>query len=379
MPRSTTIWFGAALLSATLLVLLPSQPFREGHFEFYLLSWFHLYTAACTAIMAVLLTQLMRTNRSIAALTIVAVALLLPFAGQLLLGQRFVSGQVELLDKIEEAKSLLAMMQSSGLYGVLKLYSALVLLVPLSLLGCLWMLVRQRPTPPMALFYISSSLGLVLLASQFRFHNYGSYAMYLPPLLAAQHFIMTRLVRRTEMIGLVTIAAILAYAPPARSQLFIPWSPGNDFYYSLTRNIYPVLAQNCLDRPGIVLATSDDGHYISYHTDCSVLANNFLLTELHENKIRETRRLLSLSPEQLLASAMPVTYVFARFTNLFTKGPDGKPVVSSLEELRSANSKLFSALLLSEPAALNPRYKILKELRFPGDDGFAYARLFEIR
>ena len=128
-----------------------------------------------------------------------------------------------------------------------------------------------------------------------------------------------------------------------------------------------------------MLATSDDGHYISYHTNCAVLANNFLLTEQHENKVRETRRLLSLLPEQLLASATPATYIFARFTNLFTKGPDGKPVVSSLDELRRANSVLFSALLLSDPAALGPRYKILKELRFPGNDGFAYARLFEIR
>ena len=41
--------FAIALLVATQLVLLPSEPYRQGMFEFGLLSWFHFYVAACTA------------------------------------------------------------------------------------------------------------------------------------------------------------------------------------------------------------------------------------------------------------------------------------------------------------------------------------------
>ena len=379
MPRASTLWFGAALLVATLLVLLPSQPFRHGQFEFYLLSWFHLYAAACTAIIAVLLSRLPRSNHSMAIIAGIAFVMLLPFAGQLLLGKRFVSGQIELLDKIEEAKSAAAMVRTGGLYSVLKLYSGLILLVPLTLAGCAWMIIKRQPAPPMLHFFVSSFLGLLLLLAQFRFHNYGSYALFLPLLLAAQHLLQSRPALRTAGMGLLTIGILLAYAPPIRSQLFIPWSPGNDFYYGLTRSMYPTMAQACSTRPGTVLAANDDGHYISYHTACSVIANNFLLTELHEEKVREARRLLNLTPQQLLESGASVQYVFARFTSLFTRGADGKPVVSSRDELQRSNNKLVSTLLLSEPASLGQRYHLLKELRFPGDDGFAYARLFEIR
>ncbi len=40
--------------------------------------------------------------------------------------------------------------------------------------------------------------------------------------------------------------------------------------------------------------TAFDGHYIRFHTDCSVIANNFLVTPQHEQKYMEASRLLSM-------------------------------------------------------------------------------------
>ena len=50
--RLQVIAFGAALLATTLLVCIPSEPWQRGFFEFYTLSWFHFYIAACVAVFA---------------------------------------------------------------------------------------------------------------------------------------------------------------------------------------------------------------------------------------------------------------------------------------------------------------------------------------
>jgi len=36
------------------------------------------------------------------------------------------------------------------------------------------------------------------------------------------------------------------------------------------------------------------------------------------------------------------------------------------------------SLLFTPAADLDPHYRLIKELRLPGADGFAYARLFEL-
>jgi hypothetical protein len=45
-----SITLATTLVATTIIVCLPSLPFRLGRFEFYTLSWFHLYIAAGSAI-----------------------------------------------------------------------------------------------------------------------------------------------------------------------------------------------------------------------------------------------------------------------------------------------------------------------------------------
>ena len=63
--RFQVIAFGAALLTTTLLVCLPSEPWQRGFFEFYTLSWFHFYIAACVAVFSILLVLIERNTRNV--------------------------------------------------------------------------------------------------------------------------------------------------------------------------------------------------------------------------------------------------------------------------------------------------------------------------
>jgi hypothetical protein len=67
-PAAELRVFGVALVAATLLGLLPSEPFREGMFEFGLHSWFHLYAAACTALAMAFMAWRSASRRTVGAL-----------------------------------------------------------------------------------------------------------------------------------------------------------------------------------------------------------------------------------------------------------------------------------------------------------------------
>ncbi len=377
-PARSAHVFIAALLGATLLILLPSLPFREGRFEFYLLSWFHLYVTGCSAAVVALLIHLPCNRRSLLLIGSIGLLLAAPLLRQVLLGQQFVSGQLQMLDQIEEARSVLGMMHFTGLGSVIRYYSGLILLAPFVLIGCVWVLARRRPDMPQQFFLVFNALGVLLLLAMFRLHNYGSFALYLPVLLAAQQAIDQRPQQRAALLGLAVVGVLLAYALPIRKQLLVPLAPGNDFYYGLTRAVYPPLASACRERPGAVLAAADDGHYITYHTSCAVIADNFLMTAQHEEKFAQVQRYLAMTPAELAAEPRPFRYVLVRFTSLFTPGPDGKPSIQAAAQLRVNNPRLVADLLLSAPDAWGSQYRLITERRFSDSDGLAYARVFEL-
>ena len=92
--RPRILGFAGALLVATTLMCIPSEPWRRGFFEFYTLSWFHFYVAACVAVFSVLLSWMPRSGRNIAILGLAAGAALIPLFGALSFGSEFVSGEL---------------------------------------------------------------------------------------------------------------------------------------------------------------------------------------------------------------------------------------------------------------------------------------------
>jgi hypothetical protein len=149
---------------------------------------------------------------------------------------------------------------------------------------------------------------------------------------------------------------------------------GSHFAYGNILSIWPRLSQLCHERPGLVLADIEAGHWIRYHTDCSVMANVFLLTPQHAAKVRENTHLLLLTPQQLIEERKDIRYVLVFHAVLLRTAPNGAetPV---LDLLRQQLVPMERELLGPEAAIPKPFVKRW-EVRTP--QGQIYARLYEI-
>ena len=351
LPLRAVSFFSAALLVTTLLVLLPSLPFRQWRFEFYTLSWFHLYVAAGTAAAALAFAALANTRRNLLLVGAIGAALLIPLVGQIAAARTFVAGTLEGLDVIAEMRSLPRMAASApGRNDLTLLYSLLVWLAPLAAGFSAWRAWRERRSPRL-FFWICCIAGLALLVVQLRLHYFGSFALYLPWLVLAQDLI-TRWPARNRLITLgATCALAIAYWIPARYQLTQVVAPSGNVSFRALRPALATLHDACAREPGIVLADVDAGHYIRYYTDCSVIADNFLLTPQHVTKLEQVRYLTSQSAEALRQVAPAVRYVLAR------------PVIMSVGD---AVPPLTAELLQSE-AAPPAGYVLLRQVNIHKD------------
>jgi len=379
MPWNSTMSFAAALMVAMLVIALPSQPVRQGSFEFYLLSWFHIYIAACTAVAALLLSKLPYSRRNLLIVVAFVVLAAVPLLGQLALGRDFVAGNLDMLQNISEVKGIRALFLSRGLRWLFDYYSLLLLLVPFAMAGCAWLVYKRETPAPVAFFCICSLAGLALLLSQFRMHPYGSFALFLPVIAAVDRYATQRPEKYRLVMALATLAVVISFALPAKDQLFIRQQPGNDAYYALTRPAYALMHEGCARDPGLVLAGSDAGNYVRYHTECSVIANNFLLTPQHAAKIRELNAVLDLTPEEFLKSGYRVRYVLVTLPDITsTRMSAGSRAVRSPRDLIGARPRLVAALLGAPADSLGPHFRLLADYNYGGPNGIPLARLYEL-
>ena len=136
------------------------------------------------------------------------------------------------------------------------------------------------------------------------------------------------------------------------------------------------LQQACAKEPGIVLADNDAGHYIRYYTQCSVIANNFLLTRQHEDKIRQIDHLRSLSARELPSAAPYVRYVLVR--------PASIGLLQQGERYTSYSRtapQLVKDLLLKPLDQVPPNYVLIGQADVRAarpEDSVPYIRLFKI-
>jgi hypothetical protein len=376
MPTRTTLYFGGALLATTLALLLPSLPFRLGYFEFYTLSWFHLYVAAGTAIAAVAMAYLPKSNRNLGILALVAVVLLLPLAHQIVRAGVFLTGKSTRLETIVEMMPPLSLARSLGGRMDLTLtYSLLVWLTPLTVIYCAWMGWRER-TSGRLLFWVCCILGLALLTMQLRLHYFGSFALYLPWLVAAQG-LATRWPTQHKLVALLSVLGLLlAYWMPGRYQLALAQQPSADPSFRGLRKMMTTLEKACATQPGVVLADNDAGHYVRYYTECSVIANNFLLTPQHGEKIREIDRLTALSAAQLPSAAPYVRYVLVRAVSIVREGSTVKYMSYSQQA-----APLIEELLLKPVEKVPAGYTLLDQLDIRSvheDSTVPYVRLYRV-
>jgi hypothetical protein len=377
LPRHLTLFAGTVIL-ATLLVALPSLPLREGHFEFYTLSWFQVYCATCTAILCVLLSRLPFNARNAWILGVAMLVMAGVIIGQVLFAGRFFTNAISGMGDIGEVQSPWHTLHSpGGIEHVAREYTLLIFLAPVTLLMCLWRLWRDQQAER-ALFWIACILGLVLLLQQLRLNYYGSFALYLPWLLLADGLARRRPARVPVVLGVLGCALAAIYWPAFADNLFARRNLANDPIYEVTRQIYPAFAAACAQHPGIALAEPSDGHYIRFHTDCAVIANNFLVTPLQEQKTLEEQHLLSLPAAQLPQTAPYVSYVYVRRAHLFYVLPNDDLVPAPKDLPGYPDLPLVKELLDAPPTQLPPHFRLLKELFFPGHADAPYARLFAV-
>jgi hypothetical protein len=356
LPRRSATYFCATLILGTVAILIPSLPFRLGRFEFYTLSWFHLYVACGTAISVLLLAWLKMTGRNLALLLVAAVALLAPLGRQVVLAQSFLAGTIARLDRIIEMESVLKMAsEPRGLVDVSMIYSFLIWLAPFSIAYCAFKGWTERRSGRL-FFWVCCVLGLPLLLTQYRLHYFGSYALFLPWLVMVEDLAWRNLDRRKQVMLVASLAFLMMYILPIRYQLTSFAEPAADPNFRALRPILGDLQKACAADPGIVLADNDAGHYIRYYTDCSVIANNFLLTKQHEEKIRQIDYLTSLSAKDLPVAAPYVRYILLRPVTIGVLKDQFRYVAYSEQPVQ-----LIADLLLKPIDQVPPGYVLIEQ------------------
>lgn len=363
--------FAAALVVSTFLFLLPSQPFRLGMFSFYLHSWFHAYVSVCTAVLCCFLGRVPRKPNTVLIAILLALILAIPIVPQIYRGGSFVLGELTELDRMGEVASIFDWVSTGRTHFMMNWYSGLVWLLPVGVFWTVWRL-RRAATDHDIFFMVMTLVGTALLLQQFRLEYFGSFALYLPLCLILDEAMRRHAPRR--WIYLATAAAVTALAYlPVFEVLHFRLPPGGSIHYAASQRLFRELKDACKRRPGVVLADHNDGHYVTFHTDCSVISDNFIVTAQDEEKLRLTDRLLHSSFAEALAAAPYVRYVLLiRRDAVLT--PEKQQCGASCSE----NAGLRRELLFAE-RPLPSRLKLLQEIEIKLDGQFeVYGRLFEV-
>ena len=366
---------GAALIISQTLMLLPSEPFRLFFFELTTFSWFHFYVALCSGMALVLMRQFPLTRRNLVivggTLALLAVPLIVPF----FIGANYVAGGQIGLPEIAEVNSPLELMLlADSVFGGARYYGYLILLAPVILAAFIWLAIKASNDRERFLA-IAAVFGLVMLLTQFRFHPFGSWA-----LLVGGAYFIARLgeahdVKPSVLAGGSLIVLLLLMQPALRYQLFKKQVPGLNVEYAVIHQILDEFADICADAPGVVLSAQDDGHAVRYHTDCSVLSNNFLLTEQHGEKLILAKQLLESDPSEIQSAAPYLDYVLVHLYDIYATTKLGALPIPP-ETLKELNPPLFYELAIEQNVP--PNFELIAELRVDDERDIPYAQVYRI-
>jgi hypothetical protein len=363
--------FAGALLAVTQLVLLPSEPYRNGMFEFGLLSWFHFYVAACTAAALAFMAWRPFTRANLGWLVALCAALTIPLLAQIAGGAGFLAGTFSILEQIVEVRSPYKLFTDTwGPVDTASHYSWLLLLAPLLLVYYGFRVCREA-RPQLLYYAVLVTFGLALLLDQFRLHYFGFIGLVTGGLLLVEELRARRGWHRGLTFVLTFAVVVIAYQPALRQRLFIVYAPGADPEYASAFAIFLDLRELCAQDPGVVLASPDDGSPILFHSECSVIANNFILREPDKAHIDEIDRLMRLSPAEIRAERPDVKYIFVRTRDFSLLDGNVARLV--------ADSPIAKQLFIDETPP--PGYTLVKTVRRRiGEDGPAgtYARLYKV-
>ncbi len=311
-PRRSMLAFSGALLASMQIVLWPADTFRAGLFDFGLLSTFHLYVAVCTSVCLLYMGSWTFSKRTLSLLTLLGLVLTAPIAAQAVRGLEFIAGRFSILPDIVEAQSVFKLMTAeSGPMDAVSYYSWLVVAAPVLIALHAWKILTKQPAERL-FFSIWVVFGLVLLLEQFRFYYYGFFGLVTALLLLVDDARRRYAWHRGGAFVAAALVVLLAYQPALRHRLFEIYAPAADRDYALAMPIYETLSRLCATDPAIVLAGSDDGNPILFHTNCRVISNNFILSSADVESLDRVGRFMRMAPEEIRSEAPEVRYLIVR-------------------------------------------------------------------
>jgi asparagine N-glycosylation enzyme membrane subunit Stt3 len=355
--KDSMLALAVALTLAMLVAVIPSEPFQQGQFQFSVLSWFHLYISACCTLFIACMAKYKFSTKTLMLFALLGLALLIPIWQDTIGGANFLSQRIKLLSSISEAQSPYQMITGKyGFWVTAGYYSFIGLLAPL--LIPLYLYRGYKATTGLQLFFsIMVVIGVTLLLTQYRLNYFGSFALILAWLVVL-HERFTFFSARPLITNTAGIVLVLAAAIPSLDVLFMRYTLGWDNMYEESLPAIAKLAERCEENPGIVLVDNNFGHLLRYHTDCSVIANNFLMTPQHEQKIDEMQAYMHMSPEELLEKKpAEMKYVFTRLAGFIQRNDEGKDHMTSAEFLENHNYRL--PWELNSRNDLPPRMKVI--------------------
>lgn len=312
LPRSSVWVFAGALILTTLVMLLPSAAFRQGLFEFALHSWFHAYVALGTAVAMAYMAWRAYSGKRLLGLLTIALVMSLPIAADLLRGAEFLGTDFSILGDIGEARSPLEMItRQQGWIQTMSYYSWILILTPILLF---WFVIRavRADDSRDRFFAVSAVFGLALLLTQYRLHYHGLFAMLGGTFLALQMLTLRLKLPAIGTLGLGILFLAASFKTPLDHRLFKIYPLGSDLSYAEARPLFLELSEQCKRDPGVVLASSDDGNFVLFHSDCSVVANNFIMRDSDARKIAAIERLFTSSPAAIRNDPLMIRYVLVR-------------------------------------------------------------------
>lgn len=360
--------FGGCLIAASLLFALPSEALRSGLFEFALLSWFHVYIAACTTATMGFISLARVSKQRFLILAGLAAALAVPIVAQMQRGAQFFTGELVVLDQIVEARSPFKLFfETFGPVETASHYSWLILLAPLLLIYYAVRLFKEQQN--VRLYYaVWVVFGLGLLMTQFRFYYFGMFVLLTGGLLIVDDYRKRYQWNSGTVMAAILCAILILYQPALRQRLFIVYAPGASPEYASARPLYAELTERCAAEPGVVLANNDDGNPVLFHTDCSVIANNFIMRAEDEAKLAELERLMSSSPDAIRRHDPPINYLLVR-------ARDYSRLVNGEETIIDASPIARQLLIDDTPPA---GFTLLGSVARDADGEHVYARLFAV-
>jgi hypothetical protein len=370
-PSAALRAFGIALVVTTLLALLPSEPFRNGMFEFGLHSWFHLHAAACTAAALGFMSWRPASRVALGGLVALCIALAIPLGTQIAAGGAFLSGTFSLLGEILEVRSPYKMFtETMGPVATAGYYSWLLLLAPVLITLYGYRAIQRQRGAEQTYFAVLVVVGLALLLTQMRLHYFGYFGLIVGTLLAVDEVRLHRSWHRGMIFTASFAAIVLAFQPALRERLFVAYAPSSDPDYAAAMSLFFDLEKLCAEDPGTVLSDTNDGSPILFHTECSVIANNFILSAEDEAQIAEVNRLMQSTPQDIHSQRPDIKYLLIRAKD-FTVEKDG---ASYLVEHPIARQLLID----TEPP---PGFQLMANVSRKFDDNapaVVYARLFKV-